>query len=216
VRRPYDRFPTPRFRPPPEPVREPPPVPEEPAWYRHGTGPEPVSEPQWFPFQNPREPVREPVPEGGAFLTAVAEILDTLRDRGFQLVAEPPNIHVKHPDRRELDRARALLDELRACKVEALKLLAEGETWDEGRERGRLDGAYDTCDEIAHTVPSWSDAWTWCRAERMDLVDEVDVAFDAIDDAFRAENTTASAEACRSLVAAVRAVADAYLQATGP
>jgi len=148
-------------------------------------------------------------------LTAVAEILDTLRDRGFQLVAEPPNIHVKHPDRRELDRARALLDELRACKVEALKLLAEGETWDEGRERGRLDGAYDSCDRIACTVTSWSDAWTWARAERTDLVEAVDAALDAIDDAFRAENTTASAEACRQLVEAVRGAADAYLEQTG-
>jgi len=97
---------------------------------------------------------------------SVAETIRTLRDRGFDIRADPPNIHVRHPDRRELDRARALLDELRARKVEALKLLAEGLDWDEPGERARLDRAYDEADAIACTVPSWADCWTWCRPRR--------------------------------------------------
>jgi len=149
-------------------------------------------------------------------MTAVSATIDRLREMGYELELDPPAaIRFRFVGSGDPPHeAAALLGELQRHKPEALELLAEGLEWNESGEQARLDRAYDSCDRLARTVPSWSDAWTWCRAERPDLGDAVDAALDAIDDAFRAEDTAASMEACRALVEAVRAVAAQYRSAS--
>jgi hypothetical protein len=68
-------------------------------------------------------------------------------------------------------------------------------------------------DKEASRTPSWHDAWTWCRKTRPDLLDAVDDALDAIDAAFQAEYAADSIHACRLLELAIRAGAEAYLEA---
>jgi len=148
-------------------------------------------------------------------VTAVTSLLDDLQRRGFELIPEPPNIRVRHASRAELERNRPLLDELKRRKAEALEILATDRRWDEEWERARLESAYRWADEEAARTPSWSDAWSWCRADRPDLVEAVDAALDAIDDAFRAENVVGNIEACRALRNAVHAAATAYLAHLG-
>jgi len=150
-------------------------------------------------------------------MTAAADLIHRLASLGFELIPDPPDIRVEYRHGTEPPpETPALLDELRVHKQAALELLAEGLEWNESGERARLDRAYDEADEIACGVPSWADAWTWCRAERPDLADAVDAALDAIDASFKAEDASAHASACHKLVAAVEAVAAEYRSASEP
>ncbi len=82
--------------------------------------------------------------------------------------------------------------------------------WDDAIERERLNVSMDRCDDTARRVASWADCWDWATRRRPGLVEAVDDALDAIDAAHKAKDTRASIEACRLLLAAVQAAADAY------
>lgn len=127
--------------------------------------------------------------------------IDRLRELGFELIPEPPDIRLRWPPGPEPPEARVLLEELRANKPAAL---AELSLWDEATERKRRGAAF----EWAVREPRrWAAAWEAAPPEIRPFLDE---SFDRAAAAWRARDVGAHCAALDEFCRVVSVVLDLY------
>lgn len=139
-------------------------------------------------------------------MTTAVEIIDRLRGLGIEIIPNPPALRLRYPKGPQPpDEARPLIEVLRSRKAEVLDALT---LWDKGRERERLNTAFDLADaESRRRGIAWADAWEALPVDSRRFMDEV---LDSINAAWIRRDVAVHSAALEEFRRVVASVLDTY------